>query len=279
MTSPDHPLPLPLALCVLRRFEFPRKLGLFDRLFGRSLSTHGICWVHTAPGPLWKLDLANATHRWIVYGYYEGPALWNWARSRKNAIHTIVDSGANIGQTALYFATLTPQARILAYEPGTAARSWLQECVSFNGFTQIAIHAAGLGASPSSARLVDDGGAGRHGSWNKVNDSQGEPIQLVTLDDELARLGIETLDLWKLDMEGHEGFALRGAARALAAGKIRAIYIEAAGDAGRESLGFLAAHGYRVHGIAPSGRLVPWHQHHDYENALCLAPGAQAGTS
>jgi FkbM family methyltransferase len=262
-----------LALRALRRFEFPRKLGLFDWLFGRFLSAHGICWVQTAPGPVWKLDLVNATHRWIVYGHYEGPALWNWLRAQRNAIHTIVDSGANIGQTALYFATLAPQARILAYEPGAAARAWLQECVAFNGFSQIAVHTTGLGASPAPARLVDDGGAGRHGSWNKVNDSQGEPIELVALDDELARLGIESLDLWKLDMEGYEGFALRGAIRAIAAGRIRAIYIETTGETGRENLRLLTTHGYRIHGIGPTGDLVIWNPSHDYENALCLAPG------
>jgi len=272
-TSPKHPLPLPALLHLLQRREFPRKLGLCDRIFGRSLAASGICWVPTAPGPVWKLDLANQTHRWIVYGYYEGPAFWLWLRGHHADIRTIVDSGANIGQTVLYFAALTPAARVLAYEPGTAARAWLAEGVAANNFRNVIVEAAGLGITPGTAHLAADGAADRHGSWNKVSATEGEPITIATLDDELARHGIGTLDLWKLDMEGYELQALRGATAALAAGRIRFIYIEAAGEVGKETLALLTSHGYRVHGIAGSGQLTTWHPSHNYENALCLAPG------
>ena len=122
-TTPDRPLPLPGLLRCLQPREFPRKLGICDRLFGRALAGAGICWVRTAPGPVWKLDLGNQTHRWIVYGSYEGPAFWHWLRRDGAGTRTIVDSGANIGQTVLYFASLLPAARIFAYEPGSAARA------------------------------------------------------------------------------------------------------------------------------------------------------------
>jgi FkbM family methyltransferase len=271
-TSPDRPLPLPALLRALQRRAFPRKLGLCDRVFGRTLAAHGIAWVRTAPGPVWKLDLANATHRWIVYGDYEGPALWRWLGRRRDAIRTVVDSGANIGQTALTFAALLPAARIFAYEPGAAARTWLAEGVAVNRLAQITIEAAGLGATPKSARLASEDADERHGSWNKVNDTRGEPIALVTLDDELARHGIATLDFWKLDMEGYELEALRGASRALAARRIRALYVEVGGAAGEPALAFLREHGYSIHKLAPSGRPGPWQSGGDFDSALCLAP-------
>ena len=269
-------LPLPASLRLLRRWEFPRKLGLCERWFAAKLAAGGVTWVRTAPGPVWKLDLANPTHRWIVYGFYEGPALWRWLTRHAATVRTIVDSGANIGQAVLYFATITPAARVLAYEPGAAARAWLQEGVAANGFDRVSISPLGLGAAPARARLRDDGAAAHHGAWNKVSETVGEPIELTTLDDELERHGIAALDLWKLDMEGYEGFALRGAARSLEAHRIRAIYIETAGDSGRDNLAFLTARGYTPHGIAPNGRLLPWNQSHEYECALCLAPGREA---
>ena len=272
MTSPTSPLPIPVALRLLQRCEFPRKLGVCGRLFGRALAHHGICWVRTAAGPVWKLDLTNHTHRWLVFGHYEGPGLWRWLEPRRASIRNIVDSGANIGQTVIHFTSLAPQARVFAYEPGAAARAWLTESVAANALHQVSIFPAGLGASAGEARLSDDGGPGRHGSWNKVNPTLGEPIVLVTLDDELSRLGIDTVDLWKLDMEGYEEFALQGAERALSSGRIRIVYIEAAGDAGRGNLAQLVRHGYRVHGIDSAGRLVGWRHQHNYENALCLAP-------
>jgi len=274
-TSPQQPLLLPAGLSIFRDWEFPHKLGLCDYLFGRTLSPHGTCWVRTAPGPVWKLDLSNQTHRWIVYGYYEGPDFWRWLR-RQNGIRTIVDSGANIGQTALYFCALLPNARILAYEPGIAARTWLIDSVDANRFAQIVVESAGLGSSMSTAKLAADGSSDRHGSWNKVSSTVGEPINIVTLDSELARHGIEILDLWKLDMEGYELQALHGATQALSSGRIRAIYIEAAGEAGRAALAFLTSHRYRVHGISSSGQLTPYHQNHPYDNVLCLAPGQPA---
>ncbi|MBI3886120.1 MAG: FkbM family methyltransferase [Opitutae bacterium] len=272
-TTPDRPLPLPASLRVLRHLEFSGKLGLCDRLFGRALAAHGIVWVRTAVGPVWKLDLANVTHRWIVYGWYEGPALWHWLRRRRRPFRAVVDSGANIGQTALTFAALLPDAKIFAYEPGAAARAWLTESVAASGLGAIQVEPAGLGATAGSARLASEDNDERHGSWNKVNTERGEPIAVATMDDEMARLGLDQIDFWKLDMEGYEIHALRGAARALAAHRVRALYVEVGGEAGRPALELLRGHGYAVHSLADNGRPGALRDGEGYDNALCLAPG------
>jgi FkbM family methyltransferase len=280
-STPASPVPLPALLRVLQRLEFPRKLGLCRRMFGRSLARHGICWVRTAPGPIWKLDLTNLTHQWLVYGHYEGPGFWRWlqCRQRHTPLRAIVDSGANIGQTVAGFSALAPSAHVLAYEPGAAARAWLTEAIAANGLTRVTVRAAGLGAASGPARLADDGVAGRHGSWNKVSAATGEPIDLVTLDEELAACGIDVVDVWKLDMEGYEGFALRGAAGAIGAGRIRAIHLEVAGEPGLENLAWLEARGYRAHGLTDSGRPVAWRPGHHFDNVLCLAPPHPAGAA
>ncbi len=272
-TSPARPLPLPFLLRALQRVEFNRKLGLCDRLFGRTLAPHGIAWVRTARGPVWKLDLSNWTHRWIVYGSYEGPALWRWLARHRDLIATVVDSGANIGQTALGFAALLPSARIWAYEPGSAARAWLAESVAANRLDRVAVVSTGLGSVARTARLAAEDAAGRHGSWNKVNDTAGEPIEVVTLDGELDRLALPAVDFWKLDMEGYELEALRGAAGALAAHRIGALYVEVGGTAGLPAIDLLRGHGYAVHALTAAGRTVPFRHDHDYDSALCLAPG------
>lgn len=275
LSSPSAPLSLPRSLCWIQRLDFPHKLGLCDRLYGRALARHGTCWVRTAVGPVWKLDLNNATHRWIVYGCYEGPGFWRWLRAQRPAIGTIVDSGANIGQTVLYFASMLPAARIIAYEPGSAARDWLAEGVSANGFPGVTIEALGLGATTGKAFLSTLGSSDRHGAWNQIDAAEGEPIQVATLDTELDRQNIPMLDLWKLDMEGYEIHAVRGAARALAAGRIRAIYAEA-GFSGRETAAFLIGHGFSAWAIRADGRLIPWRDTGQWDNALFLAPGHPA---
>jgi FkbM family methyltransferase len=271
-SSPQAPLALPLALRLLQGVEFRQKLGFCERLFGPGLARRAIQWVRTAPGPVWKLDLANPTHRWIAYGYYEGPSFWRWLRPRAGSIRTVVDSGANIGQTVLYFATYLPQARILAYEPGRGARAWLEGGISANGFTGVLVRPAGLSETSGSARLGNVGGDELHGAWNKINSQEGEAVDLVSLDDELGRLGIARVDLWKLDVEGYELEALRGAARSLEARRIRAIYMEM-GSAQSESAAFLARHGYSGWDLADSGRLVQMGKHARWGNALFLPPG------
>jgi FkbM family methyltransferase len=271
--SSGNPLRLPLALRLLQRVEFPGKLGACGRIFGQSLSKAGICWVRTAPGPVWKLDLANPTHRWIVFGYYEGPSLWRWMRARAGTIRTVVDSGANIGQTVLYFATYLPQARILAYEPGRTAREWLAAGIAANGFNGIRVEPAGLSSSIGSARLGTVGGDELHGAWNQISASEGDPIALVSLDDELERQGVASVDLWKLDVEGHELEALRGAARALAARRIRAIYMEM-GEAHSESTAFLGQFGYTGWTLRNSGRAEPLRGQAGWGNGLFLAPAS-----
>ena len=57
---------LPHGLGFFRKLEFPNKLGLFDRVWGRSLAARGCCWMLTAAGPVWKLDMTNPTHSWLV---------------------------------------------------------------------------------------------------------------------------------------------------------------------------------------------------------------------
>ena len=97
-------VPLPLPLTGLQPFDFPHKLGICERLFGKALAPHGIAWVHTAAGIAWKLDLTLNLHRWIVYGKYEGAPFLNWARQFLPRDGVVVDSGANIGQMLLYLA-------------------------------------------------------------------------------------------------------------------------------------------------------------------------------
>ena len=269
--SPKNPLRLPFGLRLLTGMEFGHKLGLCDLLFGAALARKGIQWVRTVPGPVWKLDLANPTHRWIVYGDYEGPSLWRWLRLSAGTFRTIVDSGANIGQTVLYFATILPRARIFAYEPGRDAREWLEEGIAANGFDGVTVVPAGLSSAPGGAHLGSLGGAELHGAWNQIQTTEGEAIELVSLDQELERHGVGLVDFWKLDVEGHEIEALRGASGSLAARRIRAVYMEL-GEAQAESVTFLGRHGYTGWDLDTSGRLKPLGKHLKWGNALFLAP-------
>src|SRR5437868_6631493 len=140
---------LPFPVTLIQPVDFPRKLGICERIFGNRLSALGSCWVKTAAGVCWKLDLTNPTHRWIVYGKYEGRGFLDWARKFLKPDAMIVDSGANIGQMLLYLAQWVPQGKVLAFEPGREQADWLQECLCVNAGLPVEVLRYGLGASPA----------------------------------------------------------------------------------------------------------------------------------
>ena len=214
---------LPLSLRALRKLQFPHKLGIPDRVYAKKLSPQGICTAKIAKGLLWKLDLSNPTHRWLLYGDYEGPALRKWAQKQLAPKANLVVSGANIGQI---IASLRPRLsfkHILAFEPNNEAADWLQFCLQLNPQIPVRLVRAGLGEKKTTAKLAK---TSIHGSQSFINDDFGETIPLTTLADAWdTKSG--NIDLWVLDVEGYEIFALKGALPLLQKGLIKSIYIEA----------------------------------------------------
>lgn len=263
-------LSLPLPLRWVQPFDFPYKLGICDRLFGSIIAPHRICWVQTAAGIPWKLDLGSPVHRWIVYGKYEGAPFLNWARQFLAPDAIVVDSGANIGQILLYIAQWIPQDKVLAFEPGTEQADWLNECLTQNPTLPVELIRCGLGASRTQLRLRGHGPDHIHGYWCNVSETEGEPIQIVALGDELAARGIEQVDLWKLDVEGYEIPAMRGAENLIKEHRIRAIYAELMRENGQNIREYLAQFGYQCHLFKPNGQLYIPSQLPEYTNGLFL---------
>ena len=63
---------MPIGLSYLCNLNFPHKIGILERIYGQQLAQNGDCWVKTDSRIEWKLDLSDATQRWIVYDSYEG---------------------------------------------------------------------------------------------------------------------------------------------------------------------------------------------------------------
>jgi FkbM family methyltransferase len=230
VSLPQHPLDEPLrltwALRALRKLHFPRKLGICERLFGKTLSASGVKWVETSNGLVWKLDLADASHRWCVYGDYEGAAQMNSIRRWLSGGGDVIDSGANIGQMTLYFA-LAVGCTVHAFEPTHGARSWLASCIDRNALRNVRIVGAGLSGHAASVPIQLDGARSTmHLDWYAGKNLKTEQIEVIRLDDYAAEQGIERIRFWKLDTEGHELEGLLGASRLLASRRIDVILVE-----------------------------------------------------
>lgn len=247
---------IPLPISLVQPLDFPHKLGVCERFFGSRLSSLGSCWVKTAAGISWKLDLANPTHRWIVYGKYEGSAFLDWAKGFLQPDAIVIDSGANIGQMLLYLAQWVPQGRVLAFEPGKEQADWLQECLQVHPDLPVEILRYGLGSSSATLHLKNLGPGHIHGAWSQISETEGEIVRIVRLADELAARSIDRVDLWKLDVEGYEVPALQGAEELLKAHRISALYVELTGDNGQRVCNYMSQFGYQCHLFDRKGRLV-----------------------
>lgn len=254
-TSTPERLSLPLSLRLLRRIPFPRRLGLLDRLYGKRLSRHGIQWVETAAGPIWKLDLSDECHRWIVYGDYEGPLQMRWIRGWLRKDDVVIDSGANIGQMLLYFASAV-QTRIFAFEPLPSARQWLLECLRLQSGWNVTVLDSGLGEDSHTVALQVYGARSttRLG-WYSTRALETIEIQLESLDSKLDALGVERVRLWKLDMEGGEASAIHGARSSLQSRRIEAVLVESNPGSFAELSACFEAVGFALFAITRRGGL------------------------
>ncbi len=67
----------------------------------------------------------------------------------------IIDCGANIGLSAVYFALAFPAARIVAVEPHR--RNFARAVAATRGFEAVRVIQAGIASEPGCARIVDPG--------------------------------------------------------------------------------------------------------------------------
>jgi FkbM family methyltransferase len=125
-----------------------------------------------------------------------------------------VDAGANIGcHTLAAGRHLTERGRVIAFEPHPGNFALLKVNVAENGMTNVALEPFGLSDAPAKLDVRADSLAG---NWSVASTGQHRfQVELVRLDDYFDRKPIPRLDVLKMDIEGSEVKALRGAVRTM----------------------------------------------------------------
>jgi FkbM family methyltransferase len=183
-----------------------------------------------------------------------------------------VDAGANQGEFSITAARVVPLGRVIAFEPVTEYRQRLLENVRLNGFDNVEVIPVALGEADGSLPIYDQQSAYADGTRNEGlpslfrSASRSQPIEIVPvrrLDDVLAELGVEKVDVIKLDIEGAEWMALRGALKTITQSRPTLILEIAretcrAGGHEPEALAqWLASLDYRLEEIAAGGKTSP----------------------
>jgi FkbM family methyltransferase len=114
-----------------------------------------------------------------------------------------VDIGANVGLKALYLAQLA--RKVIAVEPSPTVFPALAASVKANGYSNVLAVNCAVSSQSASLRFLD------HSAYSHVTSAGGIEVQAKTLPEIVKECGEQTVDLVKIDAEGHEPEILQGA--------------------------------------------------------------------
>lgn len=181
---------------------------LISRLGGDA--TFAMPWVNGSR--LWiRRGLTGATGN-LYCGLHEWPDM-AFVLHLLRPGDVFADIGANVGSYTV-LASAAVGATTVAYEPVPESYAWLCRNVELNAMAdRVHLHRRAIGARQGIVRFSVD-----RGPMNRVVDAgyagASEAIAMVPVDGEPM---LRSACCWKLDVEGHEGEVLAGAADTLAA--------------------------------------------------------------
>ncbi len=137
----------------------------------------------------------------------------------------VIDGGAHRGATVEAFRQLAPQAHFHCFEPDPDLAAGLR--ARFLDDQNVAIIEAALGEALGSARFNLNASRPTNSLLETAANLQPDlqelcktidnvEVRLVTIDEYCASIGLDRVDIVKLDLQGYDYQALRGARRILA---------------------------------------------------------------
>jgi FkbM family methyltransferase len=193
----------------------------------------------------------------------------------------VLDVGAHYGSYTLCLAGLVgAQGHVLAVEPAAHARSVLRRNTLINQLHQVQIVPAAAGAESARANLHLHDDRSRASLQPGGQQSDAESVEVIRLDDLVPRA--PRVSLIKMDIEGYEAQALRGATEILTRDQPIVIFeLLDIGSSGATHTAWdlLRRHGYRMHRVTDEGEVRPVESPEQHSGASCnviaIHPGRQ----
>lgn len=234
------------------------KYGGFGSRFipGPHLYAHGSMRKAERDGITYELDL-SCLMQWYVY--------WDFKEKQRDRLYSLVkpgdvvfDVGTNIGETLLHFGKFVgSEGYVYGFEPDGENFKNVQKNIALNDGQNLHVFNLGVSDKKETVKLyrVDPNNLGMNRILNEKEAARFDDfttIEVDTLDNVIAANGIGRVDVIKIDIEGYEMHALRGAADLLAKFHPK-LFIEVGytrlinnGTSPTEMVAFLESFGYKI---------------------------------
>ena len=171
------------------RFSFQRQ-GKYNRITGEGITV-----------------LARRTSSDVpvfsqVFYYQEYQAVVDAIHDR-DRIKYIIDGGANVGYTSLFFEKQFPHATILSVEPEAGNYAMMLKNFELNNFKATPVQAA---LWHTAEHLAIDRSFREHRDWSVAVKPGGSDIEGITISELCKKYHFPRIDILKLDIEGAERY-------------------------------------------------------------------------
>jgi FkbM family methyltransferase len=162
-------------------------------------------WVNRQP----EATIVSPVVHTTTYAAFRGWVLDNWCwQYLPQPGDTVVDVGAGIGEEAVIFSSLVgPSGRVISIEAHPDTFACLQGTIRGSHLDNVIPICAALSEADGSAFIAD---IDSHLASSIITESGGTKVQARSLDSLLQELGIGTVALLKMNIEGAERLAVRG---------------------------------------------------------------------
>lgn len=198
-----------------------------SRIVQSSIVKHVLALVNRIPFPFHRFPVVVNGHRMAARTLDRFLALWLWKFGMFGAAEvgllgricregmSVLDIGANVGFHTLFFArAVGAGGRVWAFEPDPGNFAMLLGNLKLNAYRNVIAVPSAVGAATGKASLYRSPFHCDHRVYPTWNGQPSVPVDMVSVDEFLPPG--QRVDLVKMDIQGAEGFALRGMRRTIA---------------------------------------------------------------
>jgi FkbM family methyltransferase len=191
----------------------------------------------------WKLVLADAAS--FLSAYREIFVEQIYAFTFEGNAPRILDLGANIGLSVLYFKMMYPEARVTAFEADPRIFGYLEKNVHGNGYTDVELINKAVWLENTTLEFCSEGADG--GRAAMAGDSNLIEVEAIDI---VEYLEGKQFDFLKMDIEGAEELVLPACKEHLA--HVRYVFVEYHSKVGQKQsltsiIATLTDAGFRIH--------------------------------